>query len=302
VTSTIASLVAEVKRQLRAAEVPEPDIEARLLVQHVLRVSEEKLLASVRLLAPPGIEDKLGPLVVRRLRREPLPYILGWREFYGRRFMVDARVLIPRPETELLVERALEFAAGLRGVSPGQRGEGLRIADIGTGSGALAVTLALELPGAVVFATDVSTDAIEVAYANAIALGAADRITFLQGDLASPMEGRSDIIVANPPYVTTANLKFTDPELTYEPLLALDGGPDGLAVIRRLVAGLPRILKAGASVALIEVDPVTSAATAALARQLMSNASVEVLPDLAGLDRCLEIRPGAGPSFRSPEG
>ena len=296
--ATVGGLVSYVRGRLRAAGTSEPDIEARLLVQQALGLNTAQLLSASRDAVPPGALKRLAGPLSRRLKREPLPYILGTREFYGRALFVDRRVLIPRPETELLVERALEFSEQLaQRHSAGRpatlrRGQGLRTADVGTGSGALAITLALELPGARVFATDISEDALDVARRNAEALGASGRVTFLRGDLLEPLEGQFDIVVSNPPYVASATLGSGEPELACEPRLALDGGPDGLAVIRRLIFALPGILKPDASVALIEVDPLTAPGAASLARQAMPSANVEVLPDLAGLARCVEIRTG----------
>jgi release factor glutamine methyltransferase len=319
--------VREVRSLLTAAGVPEPEIESRLLVQFALGMTTAQLLARSREPAPANAKERLSAPLARRLKREPLPYITGAREFYGRTFLVDRRVLIPRPESELLVERALEFAAEAGGPDEvGGHGAGLRIADIGTGSGALAVTLALELPEADVFASDASGEALDVARVNAKRLGVARGIRWVQGDLTQPFSrlagmsdsgrpfespssrfesgsgqrlrgraggGQFDIVVSNPPYVPSADVDSGEPELGYEPRLALDGGPDGLAVIRRLIAGLPGIMRPGRSVALVEADPRSAGPAAEIARRAMPDAHVEVLSDLAGLGRCLEVRLGA---------
>ncbi len=176
-TLTSAALMHFIRARLQATGCPEPEIESRLIVQRAARMSTARLLASLNDVLPPGASDAAFEMLARRERREPLPYILGEREFYGRTFKVDRRVLIPRPETELLVERAIEFGR--------ERGD-IRIADIGTGSGALAVTIALELPDAEVTASDVSTGALDIARSNAIALGAAARVMFADGDLTAP--------------------------------------------------------------------------------------------------------------------
>ncbi len=283
---TYGSLLYGIAARLRAAGCPEPGIEARLLLQHTQGITTERLLSALGKRAPAGAADAVEPLVARRIRREPLPYITGNREFYGRRFSVDSRVLVPRPETELLVERALEFASAFGH----PRGDGLMIADICTGSGILAITLALEMPHAGIVATDISADALDAARVNAEALGAARRVEWLLGDAAGPLRGRFNIVVSNPPYVPTAALDAGEPELAFEPRIALDGGPDGLDVIRRVIQALPRALAGSHSVALIEVDPRSSGPAAALARRTMPSARVEVLPDLAGLDRCIEVR------------
>jgi release factor glutamine methyltransferase len=287
----LGGLVSNVRRKLEAAGVPEPGIEARLLVQHALGMTAAALLSSLR---DPAPEDALGRLagpLTRRLKREPLSYITGAREFYGRTFSVDRRVLVPRPETELLVERATEFVAQLEGRDR-PSGEGLKIADVCTGSGTLAVTLALELPGARVFGTDISADALVVARRNAEALGVTGRVAWFAGDLASPLTGQFDIVVSNPPYVPSADIDSGEPELRHEPRLALDGGPDGFSVIRRLIAALPGLLRPESSIALIEADPRSARRAAELAAAML-HARVGVLADLAGLDRCIEVHVGA---------
>ncbi len=284
----LGEVVRDVRLLLAGVGVPEPEIESRLIVQHALGLSIERLLVSMRDPAPEGADERISSLLSRRLKREPLPYITGRRDFFGRTFRVDRNVLVPRPETELLVERALEFAADVEGRDR-PTGVGLRIADIGVGSGVLAITLALELPEAEVFGTDISGDALTVARRNGDALGAG-RVVWLEGDLASPLAGRFDIVVSNPPYVPAGDIDLADPELRYEPRLALDGGPDGLAVIRRLIAVLPGLLRAGGATALIEADPRSAVPAANLAMKAMPGAYIAVLRDLAGQDRCIEIR------------
>jgi release factor glutamine methyltransferase len=177
-------------------------------------------------------------LIKRRLAGEPTQYLLGHTDFYGRRFEVDPRVLIPRPETELLVE------AAMRGVP---RDAASAVLDLCTGSGCVAVSVALERPRASVWAVELSPDALDVARANAERLGATSRVTFLQGDLFAPLdpELRFDVVVANPPYVRSADLPGLQREVRREPALALDGGPDGLALLTRIVSGALGVLKPG---------------------------------------------------------
>lgn len=250
-------------------------------------------LSRTDLLAAPERElseetrERLNEWLRRRLAREPLPYITGWQEFYGRRFHVDRRVLIPRPESEALVEQALAFARERLIANP-------LFADIGTGSGALAVTLACELPAARVIATDLSVDALDVARANAIANGVSGRVEFRRGDLTEPFSERCDIIVCNPPYVLAGFLDGPEsqPELAFEPRSALDGGPDGMDVYRPLISGLPVILKPSNSAAYIEIDPPVAAACVAAAKTAFPGAEVAALTDLAGLERCLAIEIG----------
>ncbi len=211
-------------------------------------------------------------LVKRRAGGEPTAYLTGAREFWGHRLAVDARVLIPRPETEQLVE------LGLEALPP--QGAAL---DLGTGSGALAIALALGRPGAAVIAVDLSAEALEVARANATALSAA--VTFLGGDLYAPLpEGaRFDLIVSNPPYVPTAELSGLQREVQREPRLALDGGADGLAVLRRVVTGAPAWLAPGGTL-LLEMHESHLEALPALCLAA-GFAQAEARRDLSGLPR-----------------
>jgi release factor glutamine methyltransferase len=175
-------------------------------------------------------EAELGgyrALVQRRLSGEPVAYILGRKEFWSIDLQVDARVLIPRPDTETLVEQGLELLTGL-----GPEKTALRVADIGTGSGAIALALKKERPGDEVFAVDLSADALAVAEENATRLGLA--ITFLRGDLVAPLVGRFDLIVSNPPYIPSHEIAGLTAEVRSEPRMALDGGPGGLALVGRL--------------------------------------------------------------------
>ena len=178
--------------------------------------------------APASFVDAYAPLIARRSRREPVAYILGRREFYGRDFEVTPDVLIPRPETELLVDAVLARV-------PAETFA--RVVDVGTGSGAIAVTLAAERPGWHVEAVDLSGAALRVAQRNAAAHGVKTRLTFLEGDLLAPTMGRFDVIAANPPYVAERDKPGLVPDVgQYEPAVALFGGPDGLALPHRLIA------------------------------------------------------------------
>jgi release factor glutamine methyltransferase len=218
----------------------------------------------------------------RRKTGIPVAYLLGRAGFYGRSFLVGEHVLVPRPETEALVDYALQFAK--RRVS-----QASRILDLGTGSGALACTLAAELPSATVDATDCSAAALAVARANARALGVDSRCRFYLGDLAGPVAGRHyDSIVANLPYVATADIPAAPDPLAFEPRVALDGGPDGLRVYARLLPQLPALLAPGA-LALLEAAPHQIAALGALCEPVFSNATVTIGRDLGGLDRLVII-------------
>ncbi len=232
------------QRGLAAAEAR---LEAEVLLRHAAGVSREELLVRPGAPLPPDAAAAYATLIERRLAGSPTAYLVGHREFFGLDFIVDERVLIPRPETERLVEVARERLSGLPAPL---------IADIGTGSGAVAIALALALPRARVVATDVSPEALAVARLNAVRHGVADRIAWGEGDALDPLaalglEGRVDAIVSNPPYIPTAALASLPEEIReHEPRAALDGGPDGLAVLRRVIAEGPRYLRPGGLLAL----------------------------------------------------
>jgi len=220
-----------------------PRLTAELLLAHLLHISRVRLYTDLeRPLEASELAAYRG-LIARRAAGEPTSYLTGSREFYGRTFAVDARVLVPRPETELLVEAVLQAFP---------RDAEVRVLDLCTGSGCVGITIALERPHARVLATDASPGAVEVARANAAALGAADRFEARLGDLLAPVEGEEpfDVIVANPPYVPAGQLPTLSAEVRREPRLALDGGPDGLDVVRRIAGEAPTLLVPGGLLAL----------------------------------------------------
>lgn len=279
---TVAGRWRSVRAELESAGVPDAGLESELLLRHALDLNAPEFFARLTDPFPEAGVEWLRSALERRRMREPLAYILGEREFYGRTFLVDQRVLIPRPETELLVDRALAFAAG-------QPGRAFSLADIGTGSGVLAITLALELPRARVYATDVCADALTVASGNARRLGVTERVQFLAGDLAEPLEGRFHIVVANLPYVCASVLERCQPEMRFEPHAALDGGPDGMRFVGSLVEQLPRIMAMERSVSLLEIDPPLVKPLERVVKRVLPYATMHVLDDLAGLARCAEI-------------
>jgi len=227
----------------------------------------------------PEQSGRFAKLIEQAERGTPLPYLLGQWEFFGLSFKVTPDVLIPRPETELLVEKAL-------GKTPKPKTPNSKIADVGTGSGIIAITLAVKLPQAHIIATDVSVAALEVARANAVAHSVADRVKFIHGDLLESA-GKVNLICANLPYISTVELT-TLPVAKHEPTLALDGGEDGLRLIERLLATAgDHLLPDGALLA--EIAATQGEAAASLAHHYFPSARVEVYKDLAGLDRVLEI-------------
>jgi release factor glutamine methyltransferase len=225
--------------------------------------------------------DTIRTLLRRRGRGEPIAHLTGRREFYGRSFRVTPAVLIPRPETETLVERAIKVAR--------EQGGDLRIADLGTGSGCLACTLAAELPGATVIASDLSAAALAVAAENAEALGVAGRVLFVEGGWAEGLVADLDLVVSNPPYITSAEMEELPRDVTFEPRLALDGGADGLDAYREL---LPAVAERAAGVCWVglEVDSRRAAAVAELSRGLWPEAVIVIVDDLTRRPRVVEIR------------
>jgi release factor glutamine methyltransferase len=226
----------------------------------------------------------LSQILRRRVRREPLSYILGQREFYGLDFAVTPDVLIPRQETELLVEKALEFCSADR------FREGVDIADVGTGSGAVAISIAHNLPQATLYATEISVDALAVADANRRRHRLQERIHLGLGDLLGPVPGPVDVIVSNPPYIKTSEIANLAPEVRLEPAGALDGGADGLDVIRRLLRQADGYLRPGGCM-LVEIAPEQLEPVATLARHVLPAAHVFFSKDLLGLPRVVGIEP-----------
>jgi release factor glutamine methyltransferase len=278
----IREALAQAIQTLSNQQVGEPGLDAELLLAHVLRVNRAAILTWPERRLTPKQLTAFRDLVARRAAREPLAYIVGHREFFGLDFAVDPRVLIPRPETELLVERALQIA---RGIQPRPK-----IADVGAGSGAIAVSLAVHLPNAVVYALDTSAGALAVVAGNAQRHGVADRVCCLRGDLLKPLPEVVDLIVANLPYVTTAEWEALPPEIrVYEPRPALDGGADGLAFIRRLFEAACSYMRPAGAI-LVEIGASQGEAVIALAREPCPTAEVTLCQDYAGLDRLVVVR------------
>ena len=278
---TVGETVLRLCDDLSQASIEEARLEAELLVAHVLGIDRTHLLADLRQLFPPKAAPSLASLVERRRLREPLAYLLGWREFYGLRFAVRPGVLIPRQETETLVEEALRLAVERYGGTP-------RLADVGCGCGAIAVALAVNLPGAHIYAVDSSPIALRVATENIHSHAVQGWVSLLQGDLLDPVDEPVDLVVANLPYVRTGDFAGIQPEVLREPREALDGGPDGLEVIHRLLRQLAgKVALRGA--VLLECDPRQAEHLKREAQAHYAGSSVRVLQDLAGLDRVVEL-------------
>jgi len=248
------------------------------LLQHVLKQSKSWVLSHSEYRLTPQEHEALQESLDHFLKGVPLPYILGYWEFFGRTFQLTPDVLIPRPETEMLVEFALQHAQGLHSC---------RIIDIGTGSGCIAISLAAELPEATVFGVDLSMAALRIAQKNA-RYHNLPHIHFIQADLLSSFSTQFDLICANLPYIPTRTLDAL-PVSRRDPHLALDGGPSGMETIRRLLVQA-KTRMAPNSVLLLEVESTLGASTLASAQEVFPNAYHQLVPDLTGLDRMIKIQ------------
>lgn len=277
---TVAVALDRAARLLAPFAGDDARLEAEVLLAHALGIDRAHVTARLRDLLSPDETAAFDALLGRRTNREPLAYVTGHREFYAIDFAVTPEVLIPRPETEMLVERALRAIAARDGRA--------LVVDVGTGSGAIAVAIALHAPGARIIATDASPAALAVAERNAGAAGVAPRIEFRQADL---LEGVPlvDIIVANLPYVAESDWAALPPELRdSEPRDALVGGTDGTAVIRRFLDQAPAHLQPG-GVLIAEIGDRQGAALLAAARRRFPAAGCYIERDFAGLDRMLVV-------------
>jgi len=286
---TIRKVLTWTTQHFEKRGVEAPRLTTEMLLSHVLKLSRVRLYVD---LDRPLDKEELAAfraLIERRMAGEPTQYLTGVREFYNRSFKVDARVLIPRPETELLVEAALHL---LPKDAPG------RALDVCTGSGCIAISLAAERPQATVLATDLSPDACALARENAQALGVAGRVTVLEGDLFAPVPAaeRFDVVVSNPPYIASAEIPTLSAEVRREPKLALDGGADGLVAIRRVVEGARRFLRPGGLLAM-EIGETQGPAVKALL-QAAGYADARVEKDLERRDR---LAFGTQPAASGPQ-
>ncbi len=276
----VKAQLAKARATLATAGIPLPWLDAEILVAHVLQSSRERLHSHPDRQLTVAQRARLRRLTTRRAARVPVPYLVGEREFYGHMFRVTPAVLIPRPSSELLVELAIDWLK----THPQAR----RVIDLGTGSGAVAISVAKAVPQVRIEARDVSARALRVAAENVAQYRLRRRITTVKGDLlrgAAP----ADLIMANLPYIPEALRRIRPKELEYEPALALDGGKDGLSLIRTALAQAPAAVNAGGLV-LFECDPAQIRRIVRLARGHWPSAQVSVHKDLAGLDRVVRIQ------------
>jgi len=265
-----------------------PRLEAEVLLAHVLGTSRTSLLAYPERILTADQLSNYQTLVRRRASGYPLPYLTGRAEFYGLEFEVTPEVLIPRSDTETLVDLALARRPAT-------------VVDVGTGSGCIAVSLAVHLPEAIIYAIEISPAALAVARRNVERHGVTEQVRLMAGDVLTPRPGPVDLIVSNPPYVPTGTCASLPASVrNHEPRLALDGGPNGLAVIRQLLTQAPAVLhspersrRAGRQFGgglLIEIGADQGEAASHMARTFFPQATVRVHPDLAGRDRVLEVQ------------
>jgi len=313
--ATVGELLGAGTDRLRAAGSPSARLDAELLLADALGTDRTGVLAHPGAPAGDGPAARFALALERRAAGEPVAYIRGIKEFHGLALVTDARALVPRPETELLVDLALAEVADVLGRAPRPPGTPpVRVADVGTGSGAIAVAVAaalrrLGMAGEVeIVASDRSADAVALARENAVAHGVADRVGVAVADLlpgAGAAAGllsapvRFDLVCANLPYIRTGDLAGLPPPVRFEPPEALDGGPDGLEVIRRLLASLPDRLSEG-GLALLEIGSDQAEALDVAVRSLAPGWDCEVVPDLAGLPRIARVVGPARPREARP--
>jgi len=272
---TVEEVLKRARGTLIANNIEDARLECELLLRHILAVGQVQLYLDFDCELNPEQEEDFRSLIGRRLSGEPTAYIIGHREFYGLDFYVEPSVLIPRPESELLVEHALQLT---------QTHTVSSIADIGTGCGAIAVSLALNLPQAKIYATDISASALKVALLNCQKNAVVNRICLLQGDLLEPLPEPVDLIIANLPYVRERELGSAG----FEPLLALNGGRDGLEKIFQLCRQVGDRLRPGGSL-LLEIGQGQAKTVTAFLHRLSPSARIEVLPDLSDIDRVVSL-------------
>lgn len=282
-TASISQAIFSAKNVLEEKGFDEGRLEAELLLSHVLDLSKTEIHTKLDEKLSLKQSRELDSLIQRRLNHEPIAYIMGHKEFFGLEFYVTPDTLIPRPETELLVEKALEIAK--------ERSlQGGLIADIGTGCGAIAISLAVCLTNIEVYGIDISPTALEVAASNSKKHHVSNRIDLIEGDLLEPLPQPVDIILANLPYISDCRMReLSDDIRVFEPHVALSGGPDGIYEIRRLLDQAGEKLCAGGAL-LLEISSEQKATVTSLALKYFPEAAVEVISDLSGYERVICIK------------
>ena len=284
---TLGQALHRARETLGSGDIEHARLEAEVLLMHVLKLERAQLYSQFERELSPGDTAEYHRLIHRRLKHEPTAYITGHREFYGLDFHLDPRVLIPRPESELLVETGLNFIHERYH----DRRSPFLIADVGTGSGAIAISLALSLPSAIIYATDVSPAALEVTAINCQRYGVEPRVHLLTGDMLEPLTQPVNLVLANLPYVRDADMESLSPEIRlFEPLTALASGKDGLDKVRQLLSQIESKLLPGGAV-LLEVGQGQAREVISLSRQHFPDVQTESTRDLAGIERVVRIIP-----------
>lgn len=283
---TLKQALSRAQEILVANDVEDAALECELLLRHALNISRVQLYLDLNHELSPKQEETFWYLIKRRLSHEPTAYITRHCEFYGLDFYVDPRVLIPRPESELLVEEALKFVSN----HPVRKNQSHLIAEVGTGSGAIAVTLARHLPQAKIYAIDVSAAALEVAAINCQRHRVGNQVQLLLGNMLEALPEPVDLIVANLPYIRDSEIEDLSPEIQlFEPRIALAGGEDGLDKVRQLCQQVSdRLCPEGCL--LVEIGLEQGRAVTTFLRSLFPSAEIEVIPDLSGIDRVVSLR------------
>jgi release factor glutamine methyltransferase len=273
-----------ITQTLHRARIADASVEAELLLGQVLDMSKTQLYTKPERGLTATETERLRHLVERRLDHEPTAYILGHCEFYGIDFYVDSHTFIPRPETELLVEKAVELAQHIS-----RRRKQITIADVGTGCGAVAISLALALPEAKIYATDISASALEVAAVNCRRHGIDGQVELLQGNLLEPLPRVVDMVVANLPYIRDCEFKDLSPEIrNYEPAIAWAGGEEGLDKIREMLEQMRGQLSRQACF-LLEIGQGQDKWVRSLVEKHFPEASIELIADLGGIERVVKV-------------
>jgi release factor glutamine methyltransferase len=284
-TESVGTLLSRATRALAAAGVETPGLDARRLLQAAAGMTAAQLISAPDAALAPAARRSFAEMLRRRFSREPVSRILGNREFYGRKFAITPAVLDPRPDSETLIEAALELID-----EKGWRKRPLRILDVGTGSGCLLVTLLAECPRASGVGVDINAEALAVAAENARRHGVLKRMYGVLCDGLDGIDGGYDLVVCNLPYIPTGEIAGLSPEVrAHDPLLALDGGADGLDVFRKVIPGLARVVPGGW--ALFEVGAGQADAVAQLLRNLIpgDRQNLRYWPDLTGRIRCVAM-------------
>lgn len=282
-STTIGRALISARERLDEAGSPTASLDAQVILAYVLGVDRSWLFAHYEYTLSAEQANAYTELIARRMRHEPVAYLIGRKEFYGLDFQVDQRVLIPRPETELLVDAVLDFIAD-------RADKACLVADVGTGSGAIALAVAANAPEVKVYAIDLSQDALAVTRSNIAQLDERKQVRLLHGDLLTPLPEAVDIIVANLPYISSAVYPKLEADVRdYEPKLALESGSEGLDAITRLLQQAPRYLRPGGAI-FLEISYDQGKAVMALAQSLLPNAYDHALrQDYHGHDRLITI-------------